>query len=212
MVYKDSNERKRAWYAAHRDDLRAKRQAADAANPERKAARKAYHAAWYAAHREKQLAYARDRYFADPAPTKASAAAWRRANPDRQKENMRAWRVANIEKCRARSAAVYAADPAKFKTQITAWKAANSERAKAARAAWLHANRDRLKARKNARDKENPGKARELWRRPLEELRDHYVASVLFRRSPKPAIIPFSLIAAKREHLKLMRMIKELKK
>jgi HNH endonuclease len=86
------NKRKRAWYVANREKLRAANNKWKAENT---AKIQAANAAYYAANTEKVHVANNKWRAANPERVKATGAAWRIANRERKKAQNRAWRLAN---------------------------------------------------------------------------------------------------------------------
>lgn len=111
----------RAKYPERHREAAAKRYERD------KEKRKAYSAEWYRRPgvRERQLAIARERYWADPTATRAKARAYRQAN----REAVRTWKQAEYqrdgEKIRARMARAYAADRQRHIAAVVDWQRRN---------------------------------------------------------------------------------------
>lgn len=76
----------------------------------------------------------------------AKSAAWRKANPDKGKENYKAWSLANPEKAHAAS---------------VAWQKRNPEKARDVGRRWREANRDLANTRTRAWQLRNPEKHKE---------------------------------------------------
>ncbi len=104
----------RAWLSKNKDRV----------NKERRERRKAD-----ADYRERVRGYSRKRVAKDPEANRARAAAWRKDNPERYKENMRQAHLRNVEKRRAKSAK---------------WKKDNPEKANINAVEYFHRRRSRM--------------------------------------------------------------------
>lgn len=83
--------------------------------------------------------------------------------------------------------------------------------ARESRARWVHANRARLKEIRRRWELAHPEYARRKWQRKVVLITDGYVRDLLRHSLPKEVInaLPQPLIAAKRAHLKVQRLLRE---
>lgn len=93
---------------------------------------------------------------ANPERAKENKAAWLAANPERNKENRAAWLETNRDIANAKSRANKKANPEREKANYAAWKAKHPEIGKARSAAWRAANPDREKSNHKAWRAANP--------------------------------------------------------
>lgn len=87
---------------------------------------------------------------------RASAAAFRLANPERVKAGKVASVKANPERAKARVAAWWKANPERGRASKAAWRKANPEKNRATKSAWAKANPEKCRAYQAARRKANP--------------------------------------------------------
>ena len=122
--------------------------------------------------------------YKDKEKERVTKRAWRRANPDKALTKERIWQQANKEKVRASKLAWQRAHPERLRERELKWKRAHPEQTRINRRAWLA--------------------------RQTSKLGNYYVRQILKKLTHIPAsLIPNSLIAAKREHLKVLRLLKE---
>ena len=148
--------------------------------------------------------------------TRARVRAYKKANPGRVADSKRLSYQKNIEKCKARSKSNYWSDPEKHRAASKAWRKANPEKARenrrkqkkypagiSATARYREKHRDRLLKRERYR-----------MRAGARELSDAYVAATICAHgSPlRAACIPPALVEAKRVHLQIHRLLRDLTK
>lgn len=86
----------------------------------------------------------------------ARSAAWRKSNPERNRQMKASHRATHKERLNAEARAFNAANPGNKKAASAAWYAANKERHLAVSAAWVAANPEKVRAIKSAWKKANP--------------------------------------------------------
>lgn len=123
---------------------------------------------------------------------------------------------AAIDRKRARDRAWYATNSEKVRERSRAARQANPEREKAARDAQYEKHKERRREQRRERSREyrsrNLAAIRARQREARNSLADHIVVADLSINKPASfrRLIPQSLIEAKREHIKLQRLIKEM--
>ena len=121
MSKRERKEYKKAWYEAHKEQVRARKKAWreshkeqvkawNEANKEQERARtkawyeahkeqqRAKQKAWNATHKQDQKAYQKAYYQANKEQQRAQMKAWREAHKEQQRANMKAWREAHKER------------------------------------------------------------------------------------------------------------------
>ena len=117
MKKRERKEYKKAWYEAHREQVRARMKAYYQAHKEQKRAKQK---AWNATHKQDQKAYQKAWYEAHKQDKKA----WYEAHKEQQLARMKAWYEAH-------------------KQDKKAWYEANKEQQRAKNKAWYEANKER---------------------------------------------------------------------
>jgi len=151
--------KKRAWYAANREQLQAKDRARYADEAERRCAQgKAYRAANSEKIRESKRQYAQ----AHPEQEAERKRAWQQANLVLTQQRARDWAAAHPEQAKATQRAWYEAHRDERMADIREWQAANPER--------VRANVRRANHRRRARlaGSNSPGVTREEWAAVVE--------------------------------------------
>ncbi len=139
-----------------------------------------------------------------------------------------AWRVANREKIREKKAAYYAANKDMMIHRLATYRAANRDKLRKSAIAYYHANKETILQKREAdraplkklreqeralRLKELPEKkkarANKYARKQCALLGDTYIRNVIRLSVPGVYDIPQRLIAAKRAHVKINRLLKE---
>ena len=91
---------------------------------------------------------------------RAAGAAWRDANPDKQRERCKRWRKNNPERVNELARAANARNPGKS----TRWAEKNRDRDKAAKLEWRTANKEKVRAWAKQWAESNPERMKELKR------------------------------------------------
>lgn len=101
------------------------------------------------------------------------------------------------------------ANPSADTARCKRWREKNKESENAKGRARYQENRDVRRAKRAAYKKAHPEVIRDYERRAAQDLRNHYVHQ-LIQRAGFPASSA-SLVEAKREHIRLLRLVKEMK-
>jgi len=139
-----------------------------------------YDAKYYAENPEKERARKAKYYAENPEKERARKAKWRAENPEKERAIQAKYRAENLEKVRARDAKYYA----KYRAE----------------------NPEKVRARDAKYRAENVEKERANYAKYYASMTDGYVAAKLGFPVKK---VPPQLIELKREHLRLVRLLKE---
>lgn len=133
---------------------------------------------------------------------------WRAANPDKQ----RAYKNKRRKKERQYDAKRRREHAEKVRERIRNWQRQNPEKIRA----YADANLEKIRARERKQHASNPEKYRELRRKTRaksrRDLSNGYINRLLTHKHPflRAADIPEELIEVKRQHIKLVRKLKEI--
>lgn len=146
------------------------------------------------------------------------AAAWCKANPDRRKSVHDAWRERNRDHVRRLMAEAYKRNADKIKKRSAEWAKNHPGAVQENRKRWVKINLNRIRQIKNAWKKRNPEYSKQYQAQQRETLSDAAVRRVLLTMFWRAGVyvparsIPAKLVNAKREQIKLLRLLKEKQK
>lgn len=167
-------DKRRAWHAANKDKIKARRAEAYKENREKMLQRA--HDYWVA-NQDRLRQRDKEKYWSDPEKYRAYARAWAAANP----EKVKAYRAASVErhydKLMKAWASYRAGNREKLRERTRAYQAANPEKVKASRAASYakHKEKRRAEARDYCEEHREWSRAKSAeWRKNNPEKRKAY--------------------------------------
>ena len=136
----------------------------------------------------------------------------RKENPEKVREAQSKYKKKNREKLKVQGAAYYKKNQERCRKARRDRRKADIKKALKAERKWATNNREKRLSQARRRHKENPERRRATARKIRAKLSDGYVAShIRLATGLKTSQIPQSVIDCKREYIRLIRLLKEMK-